>query len=79
MKSRPAAIDPENVVRRWLSVHGVHNYRAEDLQSAVAFLGQFGSAYPFAELVEFSYPLSDVNAAIETAVRDRPFRVAVRP
>lgn len=79
MKSRPAAIDPENVVRRWLSVHGVHNYRAEDLQSAVAFLTQFGSAYPFAEMVEFSYPLAEVNAAIETAVRDRPFRVAVRP
>jgi alcohol dehydrogenase len=79
MKSRPTAIDPENVVRRWLSVHGVHNYRAEDLQSAVAFLTQFGSAYPFAKMVEFSYPLAEVNAAIETAVRDRPFRVAVRP
>lgn len=79
MKSRPAAVDPENVVRRWLSIHGVHNYAPADLQTAVDFLTQFGAVYPFAELVEHRFALSEVNAAIETAVRARPFRVAVRP
>lgn len=79
MKSRPVAVDPETVVRRWLSIHGVHNYGPGDLQAAVAFLEQFGAVYPFAELVEFTYPLAEANTAIETAQHARPFRVAIRP
>lgn len=79
MKSRPVAVDPESIVRRWLSIHGVHNYGPGDLKAAVAFLEQFGAAYPFAELVEFTYPLAEANAAVETAQRARPFRVAIRP
>lgn len=78
-KTRPVAIDPENVIRRWLTIHGVHNYIPADLQAAVTFLEDFGTAYPFAELVEYSFPLADVNAAFETALKSRPFRVAVRP
>jgi hypothetical protein len=79
MKSRLVSIDPEHVVRRWLSVHGVHNYSPQDLRAAVTFLERVGSEFPFAELVEFTYPLAEVNTAIETAVRCRPFRIAVRP
>ena len=79
MKSRPASIDPERVVRRWYSIHGVHNYAPTDLRTAVTFLEQFGSTYPFASLVEFAYPLTEINAAIDKAVHARPFRVAIRP
>jgi putative phosphonate catabolism associated alcohol dehydrogenase len=79
MPSRPVAIDPEYLVRRWLSVHGVHNYAPDDLRRAVAFLEGAGRAYPFGALVERTYPLAEVNAAIETALRTRPIRVGVRP
>ena len=79
MKSRPASIDPEQVVRRWYSIHGVHNYAPTDLRVAVRFLEQFGSTYPFASLVEFTYPLTEIHAAINKAVHARPFRVAIRP
>jgi alcohol dehydrogenase len=79
MKSRHVTFDPEQVVRRCLSIQGVHNYTPNDLRTAISFLEQFGSAHPFAELVEFTYPLQEANAAIEKAVRDRPFRVAIRP
>lgn len=79
MRSRLVQMDPEKIVRRWLTIRGVHNYAPQDLQAAVAFLAQNRSTHPFAELVESSYPLSDVNAAIEHARRVRPFRVAVRP
>ena len=78
-KSRPTRFDPERLVRRCLSVHGVHNYRPDDLAAAVGFLARHGSAFPFAELVEASYPLADANAALESALRDRPIRIAVRP
>lgn len=79
MKSRPVQIDPESVVRRWLSIHGVHNYHPRDLQTAVAFLEREGANYPFAELVEFSYALADVNQAVAKALEVRPVRIAIRP
>jgi putative phosphonate catabolism associated alcohol dehydrogenase len=79
MKSRQASLDPERIVRRWYSIHGVHNYAPNDLRTAVTFLEQFGSFYPFANLVEFTYPLTEINAAIDKAVHARPFRVAICP
>jgi alcohol dehydrogenase len=79
MKSRPVQMDPENVLRRWLSVRGVHNYSPQDLQAAVHFLEQSDLNFPFAQLVEFVFPLAEVNSAMEQAIRTRPFRIAVRP
>jgi threonine 3-dehydrogenase len=79
MKSRPIQVDPESVVRRCLSIHGVHNYAPIDLKNAVKFLEDFGAAYPFAELVEHTYSLGEINAALDVAVRNRPIRIAIRP
>lgn len=79
MRSRSVQVDPEKIVRGWLTIQGVHNYAPLDLQAAVEFLMKHGSRFPFAELVEFSYPLSEVNTALDQALRVRPFRVAVLP
>jgi threonine 3-dehydrogenase len=78
-KSRPAEIDPERVVRQWLSIRGVHNYAPEDLRAGVEFLTRCGPRFPFEELVPRAFSLSDVNQAIEFAQRERPVRVAIRP
>jgi alcohol dehydrogenase len=77
MKSRPVSLDPEQLVRRCLSLHGVHNYAPQDLEMAVAFLTKQGAEFPFAQLVEFTFPLADVTRAVETALRQRPVRVAI--
>lgn len=79
MPSRSIAVDPESIVRRWLSIHGVHNYAPEDLKTAVAFLEAHHRDFPFADLVSHTYSLSDVNQAIEDARKNRPVRVAIRP
>ncbi len=79
MESRSIAIDPQQLVRRWLSICGVHNYAPQDLQTAVSFLEQFHDDFPFALLVEESYPLAKVNDAIDDALRNRPIRVAIHP
>ncbi len=79
MKSRPVQVDPEAVVRKCQAIHGVHNYGPDDLRTAVAFLHCFYSQYPFAELVEHSFSLQEVNRAMATAIDRRPVRVAVRP
>lgn len=79
MPSREVAVDPETIVRRWLSIRGVHNYTPTDLQSAVEFLRRFHTDFPFAGLVERTFKLADINEAVEFATRERPVRIAVRP
>jgi len=77
--TRTAAVDPEHVVRQLLSIHGVHNYRPEDLSTAVAFLNQHHTDYPFSQLVEKTFPLDQANEAFAYAVEQRPIRVAIVP
>ncbi len=79
MPTPAVAIDPEAIVRRCMSIRGVHNYSAEDLVAAVQFLEQSMTKYPFASLVEKTFPLADTNLAIEFAISHRPVRIAIRP
>jgi alcohol dehydrogenase len=72
-------VDPQAVVRRCLTLVGVHNYAPQDLAAAVHFLGAHHACYPFAGLVADTFPLDRVDAAFRFAEAERPVRVAVRP
>lgn len=72
--------DAESVVRRLVTVTGVHNYTGDELAAAVAFLAGRGRGYPFTEVVSEVYPLDDVDAALAAAsAPDAPLRVALNP
>ena len=73
------ALDPEQVVRRQLTIRGTHNYAPRHLQQAVAFLERCHERFPFAELVECWMPLADVAAAFDHAIASRAIRIGVRP
>lgn len=73
----PVPVLPEQVIRRCLTVTGVHNYAPQDLVAAVEFLAAHHTRFPFAELVAKSFPLADVNDAFKFAEAERPVRVAV--
>lgn len=77
--SRPVQLNAEQVVRRLITISGVYNYSPEDLETALAFLSRAVERFPFGELVERSYPLSEVNAAIQYADTAKPPRVALLP
>ena len=77
--TRTAAVDPEHIVRQLISIHGVHNYRPQDLVTAVQFLQEFQGSFPFGELVEQTFSLDQANEAFEYAFANRPIRVAVVP
>jgi len=79
MSSRDVTFNPEQIVRRWLSIRGVHNYAPQDLVTAVEFLEQHSEYYPFENLVERSFPLTQVNEAVAFASEHRPVRVAIHP
>lgn len=73
------AIDPEQIVRRLITIRGVHNYDPTDLLGAAEFLRTRGDAYPFASLVGARFALADIDAAISEAARGSAVRVAVVP
>lgn len=79
MPSPAVSMDPELIVRRCLSIRGVHNYAPVDLVTAIRFLSDAGQKYPFAELVAKQFALADINEAIEFAIENRPVRIAVCP
>jgi len=70
--------DPERVVRRQIAIHGVHNYRPEDLVAAVAHLaGPAGSA--LGALAGPVFPLEKINEAMQVAATPDALRVVVTP
>ncbi len=72
-----ARFDPELLVRRMVRIEGVHNYRNEDLEAAVALVNARRGDWP-AELAQPpSTTLDDLEHAFEVAVRERPLRVMV--
>ena len=78
MPTEAVAVEPQEIVRRWLTIQGVHNYAPQDLQTAIQFLTT-QTDYPFVELVEQTFSLAEVNQAFAQAMRDRPVRLAIRP
>jgi alcohol dehydrogenase len=75
--TRPVAVTPETVVRRHLTIHGVHNYHPRDLVVALEFLGRHHHNYPFAELVSRRFRLEEAGAAFRLAGERQAVRVAV--
>jgi len=72
-----ARFDPELIVRRMVRIEGVHNYRTEDLEAAVALVGARQGAWPAELAAPPATTLADLDRAFEVAVRERPMRVMV--
>lgn len=72
-------LNMEDVVRRMLTIRGVHNYIPADLVAAVEFLDQHHQRFPFAELVTDSFPLADAVNAFAAAADPRSLRIAIEP
>lgn len=77
--TEPIALDPEDLVRRCVTLRGVHNYAPDDLRRAVTFLKDRASRFPFADLVGAEYSLEEIDVAIEVAAQGGYVRVGIRP
>jgi putative phosphonate catabolism associated alcohol dehydrogenase len=71
--------DFSNVVFRYLTIKGVHNYDARHLQWAVDFLAQTRRVYPFEKMVTHTFPLDQINEAMKLAQSGKAIRVGVTP
>lgn len=76
---RPVSISAERVVRKLLTIQGVHNYAPEDLATALQFLQRSQHQFPFERLVGEAFPLEEANDAFSHAVESGALRIAVQP
>lgn len=72
-------LDPEQFVRRWLTLRGVHNYHPLDLGTALDFLSGQAQFFPFQDLIGQIFPLSEVNAAFNQAATCSLQRILIKP
>ncbi|GAA4204136.1 alcohol dehydrogenase catalytic domain-containing protein [Streptosporangium oxazolinicum] len=72
------AVDPERVVRNWLTVTGVHNYESHHLADAITFLARTAATRPWGDLVAEPVPLSATASALGAGPGRAP-RASVAP
>jgi alcohol dehydrogenase len=70
-------ISAEMIIRRILTIQGIHNYNQQDLVQAVNFLERTYQQYDFNKFIEKSFQLEDTQAAFDYAVEHNPFRVGI--
>jgi alcohol dehydrogenase len=76
--ARPVPLAMEEVVRRCLTIRGLHNYAPRHLRAAIAFLDAHPE-YPFASLVAPWAPLDRVAEAVARGLDRDALRLGVRP
>ncbi|TGB41103.1 zinc-binding dehydrogenase [Mycolicibacterium peregrinum] len=74
----PLAVDPETVVRQWLTITGVHNYEPRHLHRAVDFLDRTRERHPWDALVVAPVPLKQIASALHSPPPGK-LRTAVCP
>jgi alcohol dehydrogenase len=74
--SEPVGLPMEIVVRKLLSIKGIHNYIPEDLAQALDFLNQTRHL-PWESLVGKWFNLSDVDLAFQLAQSPEYYRVGI--
>ena len=67
----------EQVIRKCLTIRGVHNYAPRHLDEALAFLERTAHRFPYESLVSPPFPLKELDAAVRVAEDRRYLRVAV--
>jgi putative phosphonate catabolism associated alcohol dehydrogenase len=72
-------VTAETLIRRCLTVRGMHNYHPDDLIEAVAFLERSVDRLDLEQLVSEPVPLSQLSTAIERAMAKERCRMVVRP
>lgn len=75
----PVELPLEQIVRRHLTIRGVHNYAPRHLQKAVEFLAAHHGDAPFVSLVSRWFPLREIASAFAESKRPDVIRVGVRP
>lgn len=76
-KTRDIRVNAEKLIRNLLTIKGLHNYNHEDFVEALNFIVRSWNKYPFADVVDQSFSLGNVEDAFQYALTHKPLRVGV--
>lgn len=77
LNTRKIQVNAEKVIRRLLTIKGLHNYNFEDFVSAVDFISKHYQRFPFSTIVDGEFALEDAEAAFDYALKKKPLRVGI--
>ena len=72
-------IDANILVRRWITVRGIHNYHPRHLIQALYFVMANRTRFPFKEIVDSKFTLKDLDLAFKKASERSVLRAAIVP
>jgi putative phosphonate catabolism associated alcohol dehydrogenase len=72
-------IDANQILRKLVTLRGVHNYHPRNLAEALDFVVANRSRYPFHDLVDGKYRLDEIGKAMQDAAARRVLRAAIVP
>lgn len=72
-------VDANRLLRKLLTLRGVHNYHPRHLLQALEFVVAHRERFPFHELVDGKYSLAQVGEAMRDAAERRVLRAAIVP
>ena len=72
-------IDANKILRKLITLSGVHNYHPRHLIQALDFVVSNRKRFPFHELVDGKYRLEDVGQAMQDAAERKVLRAAIIP
>ena len=72
-------LDTNRILRRMLTISGVHNYHPRHLVQALDFVDRHRSTYPLGQLVDGRFALADLDVAFKSAAERQVVRAAVVP
>jgi alcohol dehydrogenase len=72
-------IDVNQILRKLITLRGVHNYHPRHLIQALDFVLHNRTRFPFRELVDGKYPLDQVGRAMSDAAARKVLRAAIVP
>ncbi|XP_072051199.1 L-threonine 3-dehydrogenase-like [Amphiura filiformis] len=75
----PIYLQGDKLIRKCLTIKGVHNYAPRHLKLAVEFLAKTSTKYPYERLVGPLYKLSQFESAVKDSLSGRYWRVGIMP
>jgi threonine dehydrogenase-like Zn-dependent dehydrogenase len=72
-------IDANILLRRWITMRGIHNYHPRHLIQALDFVMANRNRFPFKDIVDAKFALNDLDAAFKKASERTVLRAAIVP
>ena len=72
-------IDTNILLRRWITMRGIHNYHPRHLIQALEFVMANRKRFPFKDIVDSKFALKDLDAAFKKASERTVLRAAIVP